>query len=45
MSHEVTHIHNMAELEQKLTEAGDKVVVIDFFATWCPPCNAIKAPF
>eukprot|EP00268_Persea_americana_P046230 TRINITY_DN4755_c2_g2_i2.p1 TRINITY_DN4755_c2_g2~~TRINITY_DN4755_c2_g2_i2.p1 ORF type:complete len:221 (-),score=45.56 TRINITY_DN4755_c2_g2_i2:362-1024(-) len=37
----MVHIHSTEEFQSALSQAGDKLVIVEFYGTWCPSCRAL----
>lgn len=41
-ANQLRRIADAAEFDQLIDSAGDRILVIDFFADWCAPCKVLE---
>jgi thioredoxin 1 len=41
----ITKVHNLQEWDELLEKDKDKVVIVDAYALWCPPCKTAAPVF
>ena len=44
-SDSVIHVKTIDDYNNVVKNAGDKLIVLDFFATWCAPCRMIAPAY
>ena len=45
MTHAAKYVETKAAFDSLLSSSGSKLIVVDFTASWCPPCQMIAPKF